>query len=1058
MASGRFRFQAWCELVDQAGAWRDVTDWLGTNWLNSATWTENADQPVSTGSVVLKREDRGISLAPGIGGSPANHVGAAYVPFLREGGGVRLSIAITPTGTLPTPADRFEVFIGTYDGVKVSSTDPTITLDMRDKGAYVVDTFTRTKKTYAAIDDTTGEGGAPLETVVQQMLDDNLGAGVVTLAVPVSPGVMVSNVEVDRKSLMEAVRDVALMIGWDIRYRYDGAGVSRLTLTKPARTSAPGNEQVWFAANEYVAVPRLDVSVVDTRQAVRVDFLNADTGEPDFVEEQDDAAIAIYGPPRGPIRWAQLGFAATSTINTTDEALTLAKAAVSDLAFPFSDHDLELFPCWWPAQIGDYIGARANTSVYDTDQSFGVFGFTHTVDNASSSTTLVTKGRVVGAFKEWLRRSDSDKGVGEGGTPDTRVLALKNFREIRRTPTKVTYGWNTCDPDVAAIWVWGKLSPQDVDPPLPPDAEEDRLWRNTETEVFDLELDRDATTFDVTVPDFGNVQTWELVPVSAAHERGYPQRVKVLSVPDIPRIPSIETEEGSTGLFTDILKLNIVDPQALGGTLSAWLNHDISEDALGDGTPDGTLAIAVTPYTVTPADSFAVPGGTSQLFDNVRIHAGAGKRVTFEFVNSRGTSSGKISFVLLGNGGVILPDGTLKDDSINRAQQIANAFSLPSVYDSLPTTGRPNEMAVWRLATPYPKLYRWTGTAWTAQTPTSDLTGKIQIGQLDANTVTANELAADAVYAAAIQAGAVTATAIHTGSVDASKLTTIVLAESRPNAGIIQIGKLLSVDGQRFLDLAATGANEFLKHPAFSLFGNGNATFSGTVSGVAGTFGTITGGKFQSADTLRWLWLDATGANEFIKHPALTVRADGTATFSGAVASSSFTTVNAAFAGEVSLRSTVSIYSNGYGADVAGGIRWYNNSSVLRARTYLYAAAADSNYDSLTVWGYNSMIITTDTGAITIDPPQLVLLAARTVVHATDGATATPTIIEAKWTNVANPSGIVCFTADFPSGATGDCGMSVLHHKDDGTYALKRVTCAGTDSQGGGWRGLRIAN
>lgn len=722
LGSGRFRFTSKLELKDQSGAWRDVTNWFGTNWFDSATWSENVDQPVSTGTVVLAREDRGISLAPAMGGSPINQLGFSYSPFLVEGRGARILVAITPEETAPTAGDFVEAFVGQYDTVKVASDRNEIQLDIRDKGARIVDTFVRQRKSYATTDD-----GALLEDVLQEILDDNLGVGVVALYVPIPTGTFVQNVEIDRKSLMEAIRDVALMIGADVRYRYDAAGVSRLTLIQPNRGVVSGEEQAWFAANEYIAIPRLDTSVVDVRNIVRVDFQNADTGESDFTEVSDATSIAIYGE-----RWMQLGFAKESTINTTDEAFRLGQSAVHDLAYPFSDHDVELFPCFWAAQLGDYYGFRANTKVYDSDQRAGVFGFTHTVQNASGSTTLTTKARVVGAFREWQRRSDSEAGRATDTTSeDTRVLALKNFREVRRTPTVVTFGWDPLGEEVKEVWAWGKLSPQDADPPLEEGADEDRLWRDIKTETPDVILDNTTTEFDVIVPDFGNVQTWELLPMGRHEERGYAQRVKVLSTPDVPRVTSMSTAVGASGLFVDILTLNVVDPQALGGTLRVWVNHDTIDDGNPLAAPDGTISTAITPHEFTVADAFTVPGGTFQLFDNIRIHPGKGKRVFFEFVNTRGISSGLIQFVLLSNGGIIDENGDLLDESIKRAEQIAANMSMPQVYDILPPVGRENELAILTTSTPVPNaLYRWTGSEWVRVANAPDLSGLLIGAQL----------------------------------------------------------------------------------------------------------------------------------------------------------------------------------------------------------------------------------------------------------------------------------------------------------------------------------------
>ena len=100
------------------------------------------------------------------------------------------------------------------------------------------------------------------------------------------------------------------------------------------------------------------------------------------------------------------------------------------------------------------------------------------------------------------------------------------------------------------------------------------------------------------------------------------------------------------------------------------------------------------------------------------------------------------------------------------------------------------------------KLYRWSGTAYTAAVDTTDLTGQItatQItdnaittpklaagsvvaGKIAANAVTANEIAANSVTTAKIQAGAVTATEIAAGAVTASKVVVSDVSTLVPDA------------------------------------------------------------------------------------------------------------------------------------------------------------------------------------------------------------------------------------------------------------------------------------
>jgi hypothetical protein len=59
------------------------------------------------------------------------------------------------------------------------------------------------------------------------------------------------------------------------------------------------------------------------------------------------------------------------------------------------------------------------------------------------------------------------------------------------------------------------------------------------------------------------------------------------------------------------------------------------------------------------------------------------------------------------------------------------------------------------------------------------------------------------------------------------------------------------------------------------------------LSAISGDFGTVTAGTVSGAGLT--IDLDATGSDPVLSHPGFTLRADGSATFSGVVAASSFT-------------------------------------------------------------------------------------------------------------------------------------------------------------------------
>ena len=74
------------------------------------------------------------------------------------------------------------------------------------------------------------------------------------------------------------------------------------------------------------------------------------------------------------------------------------------------------------------------------------------------------------------------------------------------------------------------------------------------------------------------------------------------------------------------------------------------------------------------------------------------------------------------------------------------------------------------------QLYRDTGTSWTAEVPTTGLTGQIQTGQIAALAITSAQIAANSITAGQIQAGAVTTNAMLANSITGDRIQAGTLA------------------------------------------------------------------------------------------------------------------------------------------------------------------------------------------------------------------------------------------------------------------------------------------
>ena len=142
--------------------------------------------------------------------------------------------------------------------------------------------------------------------------------------------------------------------------------------------------------------------------------------------------------------------------------------------------------------------------------------------------------------------------------------------------------------------------------------------------------------------------------------------------------------------------------------------------------------------------------------------------------------------------------------------------------------------------------------------------------------ITATKLAANsiAVGTAAIQAGAIVNA--HIGNLSADKITAGTLAAARIAAGSIDAGKLAAnaVTADKIAANAVTAAKMSVA----------------SLSSVSANIGTVTAGRLQNAGNTQFLNLSATGAQQFIKAGGLEILADGTSTWAGTLNVKSATT------------------------------------------------------------------------------------------------------------------------------------------------------------------------
>jgi hypothetical protein len=404
LASGHINIWPKLEVKDSDGTWRDLTNLSGVNWLDSWRVEESIDAPIAAATFVLRREvSSTLSLAPNLAASTINrNAAAAYVPLLTAPRLVRFSVATVAPGTTPIAGDYHEIFQGPISSVDPADPEDGVTVKAFDLGYLVQQAFVEAETQYAA------SGGTAVETVMQQIITAWVASNP-TLVTRVSPAWLITTYTQAKVSVLQALRDLAQQIGWDVRYLYQAAtNTTELRFYLPPRAAVTPD---WtFGPTEYTRIPRDAVDDADVRNAVTVNYVDGTSGTQQTVTRLNSASITKFGR-----RWMEIQEDASSNIDSLSEAQAMADAAAADLGDPLQDHDIEtLF--FWPLQINDLCRFSSNSVQYDSNQDLACVAFVHEGQGGHATTTIQTRGKPAGAYGDWLRDA-KPSGSSPTGTP-----------------------------------------------------------------------------------------------------------------------------------------------------------------------------------------------------------------------------------------------------------------------------------------------------------------------------------------------------------------------------------------------------------------------------------------------------------------------------------------------------------------------------------------------------------------------------------------------------------------------------------------------------------------
>jgi hypothetical protein len=444
------------------------------DWLDKWRVEESLDNPVASATFVMRREIGSLSLAPLVQASTINRNAAlAYVPLFTPPRLVRFSVASVANGVPPVAADYHEIFQGPIYSVDPAEPEDGMTVKAFDLGQLLQITMIETENTY-------GSGvGVAVQTVMQQIITAWVASNP-TLVTPASPGWLVTTFTQSQVTVLQAIRELALQIGWDVRYLYQaGTNTPELRFYQPPRAAVTPD---WsFTGDEYTRLPMDKIDDSDVRNVCTVNYIDGPTGTLLSTTRLNSPSITKFGR-----RFMEITEGASSNIDSLAEAQAMGDAAVADLGDPLEEHEIEtLF--FWPLQLNDLCRFVANGVHYDADQDLAAIAFVHDGQGGHATTTISARGKPMGAYHDWIRDAKpADSGGGSTPTQAQPPIPIIRYQFMSRLGETVTLD-AVYDPTMAPIrWqtkldngAWSALTvgglPQDVTIPTKPVTQQLRL-------------------------------------------------------------------------------------------------------------------------------------------------------------------------------------------------------------------------------------------------------------------------------------------------------------------------------------------------------------------------------------------------------------------------------------------------------------------------------------------------------------------------------------------------------------------------------------------------------
>lgn len=551
-----------------------------TDEVRAVEYESGTDEIVDAATVTFLRGEGASSLAPLMTADPPIAIGRRIVISHDPGDGFR------------------EIFRGQIDDVDWPERFGDVIVKCRDQAGIAADTWIEEAVAYSTT------SGVVLETAMQKLVDNTLDDAP-TLYVPVATSAVLIHTAGDGpytptdQYVLDALRAMAESFGGVIRWRhFDGTADDwRWTVFSPERSKVVPDHT--FGPDDYWDVTEINQSTRDIRNVIKVVYPTTG-GAMAETTTSDNASIALYGR-----RYGVITEPSNSPVNNGTLAGNMAAAALSDLKDP--DALLEIkCPYFWPGEIGvDLYRFTANEKHFTDDQDLAAMSFRHRIAVGEIPTTWIrTRGKPSGGVLMWRRRIRGDRLP----TSLTADMAITNVREVARTETGVTLGWDLSG-SIDEVWVYTSTPAQ----PLASDPYAGMTGTPT------TRLTGDSVSHTIAIPDPGLVT---YVLIYAIGVRGATiQRSN----------PADVTIQGN--LIKLIQQATISTPTAIGGTIVVKVANPLAGGNI-------TVTPTAVGVTISPTGAQTIASG------DVTTDIGTTGNVQWAYTRADyGSGVGRVTFV-----------------------------------------------------------------------------------------------------------------------------------------------------------------------------------------------------------------------------------------------------------------------------------------------------------------------------------------------------------------------------------------------------------------------------